>query len=45
MPEPFFSSLLDYANPNIRGVFVANDDTAAVVTTGFWEEALDFRWR
>ena len=33
-----------YANPNIRGVFVANDDTAAVVNTGFWEEALDFRY-
>lgn len=33
-----------YANPNIRGVYVANDDTAAVVNTGFWEEALDFRY-
>jgi predicted RND superfamily exporter protein len=33
-----------YANPNIRGVFVANDDTAAVVNVGFWEEALDFRY-
>lgn len=33
-----------YANPNIRGVYVASDDTAAVVNTGFWEEALDFRY-
>src|SRR5215470_4819829 len=33
-----------YANPNIRGVYVANDDTAAVVNAGFWEEALDFRY-
>jgi predicted RND superfamily exporter protein len=33
-----------YANPNIRGVYVATDDTAAVVNTGFWEEALDFRY-
>lgn len=33
-----------YANPNIRGVYVAADDTAAVVNTGFWEEALDFRY-
>jgi len=32
-----------YANPNIRGLYVANDDTAAVVNVGFWEEALDFR--
>jgi predicted RND superfamily exporter protein len=33
-----------YANPNIRGLYVSNDDTAAVVNTGFWEEALDFRY-
>ena len=33
-----------YANPNIRGLYVANDDTAAVVNTGFWEEALDFHY-
>jgi hypothetical protein len=33
-----------YANPNIRGVYVAHDDTAAVVNVGFWEEALDFRY-
>ncbi len=32
------------ANPNIRGLYVANDDTAAVVNVGFWEEALDFRY-
>jgi predicted RND superfamily exporter protein len=31
-----------YANPNIRGLYVANDDTAAVVNVGFWEEKLDF---
>jgi predicted RND superfamily exporter protein len=33
-----------YANPNIRGLYVANDDSAAVVNVGFWEEALDFRY-
>ncbi len=33
-----------YANPNIRGLYVANDDTAAVVNAGFWEEALDFHY-
>jgi predicted RND superfamily exporter protein len=33
-----------YANPNIRGVYVASDDSAAVVNVGFWEEALDFRY-
>jgi hypothetical protein len=33
-----------YANPNIRGLYVANDDTAAVVNVGFWEEALDFHY-
>jgi uncharacterized protein len=33
-----------YSNPNIRGVFVSHDDTAAVVNTGFWEEALDFHY-
>jgi predicted RND superfamily exporter protein len=33
-----------YANPNIRGVYVSHDDTAAVVNTGFWEEALDFQY-
>ncbi|MBI3782909.1 MAG: MMPL family transporter, partial [Deltaproteobacteria bacterium] len=32
-----------YSNPNIRGLYVATDDTAAIVNTGFWEEALDFR--
>jgi predicted RND superfamily exporter protein len=29
-------------NPGVRGIFVANDDTAAVVHTAFWEEELDF---
>jgi len=33
-----------YANPNIRGLYVANDDSAAVVNVGFWEEALDFHY-
>jgi len=33
-----------YANPGIRGIYVASDDTAAVVHAGFWEEALDFRY-
>ncbi len=33
-----------YANPNIRGVYVASDDSAAVCNVGFWEEALDFRY-
>ena len=27
-----------------RRLYVANDDTAAVVNAGFWEEALDFRY-
>lgn len=29
-------------NPAVRGIYVANDDTAAVVHTAFWEEDLDF---
>jgi len=33
-----------YANRGVRGVFVSQDDTAAVVHAGFWEEALDFRY-
>ncbi len=33
-----------YANPNIRGIYVSHDDTAAVVNVGFWEEALDFQY-
>ena len=33
-----------YANPTVRGVYVARDDTAAVVHAAFWEEALDFRY-
>ncbi len=33
-----------YSNRGVRGVFVSHDDTAAVVHTGFWEEALDFRY-
>ncbi|GIW42534.1 MAG: hypothetical protein KatS3mg076_3111 [Candidatus Binatia bacterium] len=32
-----------YATPGIRGIYVSDDDKAAVVHTGFWEEALDFR--
>src|SRR5262245_9541926 len=33
-----------YSNLGVRGVFVSHDDTAAVVHTGFWEEALDFHY-
>jgi uncharacterized protein len=33
-----------YANRGVRGVFVSQDDTAAVVHAGFWEEALDFNY-
>lgn len=33
-----------YSNRGVRGVFVSHDDTAAVVHTGFWEEALDFQY-
>ncbi len=33
-----------YSNRGVRGVFVSHDDTAAVVHTGFWEEALDFHY-
>ncbi len=31
-----------YQNRAVRGIYTANDDTAAVVHTAFWEEALDF---
>src|SRR6202158_3412083 len=31
-----------YADPAVRGVYTANDDTAAVVHVAFWEEALDY---
>jgi len=33
-----------YADRQVRGVFVSDDDTAAVVHAGFWEEALDFHY-
>jgi predicted RND superfamily exporter protein len=33
-----------YSNRGVRGIFVSHDDTAAVVHTGFWEEALDFHY-
>ena len=33
-----------YATPGIRGVYTSDDDTAAVIHTGFWEEALDFHY-
>jgi len=33
-----------YATKGIHGVYVAEDDTAALVTAGFWEEALDFNY-
>ena len=31
-----------YATKGIRGLYVAEDDTAALVHAGFWEEELDF---
>jgi uncharacterized protein len=31
-----------YATKGIRGLYVAQDDTAALVHAGFWEEDLDF---
>lgn len=31
-----------YATKGIRGILVAEDDTAALVNAGFWEEDLDF---
>ena len=33
-----------YSNPSVHGVYVARDDTAAVVHAAFWEEELDFRY-
>jgi predicted RND superfamily exporter protein len=33
-----------YANKGIRGVYVSEDDTAALVHAGFWEEELDFTY-
>ncbi|HZP43044.1 MAG TPA: MMPL family transporter [Candidatus Binatia bacterium] len=33
-----------YSTKGIRGLYVANDDTAAMVTAGFWEEELDFNY-
>lgn len=33
-----------YANKGIRGLYVAEDDTAALVNAGFWEEDLDFKY-
>lgn len=33
-----------YSNRGVRGIFVSNDDQAAVVHTGFWEEELDFHY-
>ena len=31
-----------YSTKGIRGLYVAQDDTAALVNAGFWEEELDF---
>jgi len=31
-----------YADPAVRGIYTANDDTAAIVHAAFWEEALDY---
>jgi uncharacterized protein len=33
-----------YATKGIHGVYVAEDDSAALITAGFWEEALDFNY-
>jgi hypothetical protein len=33
-----------YATKGIRGVYVSEDDTAALVNAGFWEEELDFNY-
>jgi predicted RND superfamily exporter protein len=33
-----------YATKGIHGVYVAENDTAALVTAGFWEESLDFSY-
>jgi hypothetical protein len=33
-----------YSTKGIRGLYVAQDDTAALVNAGFWEEELDFRY-
>ncbi len=33
-----------YSTKGIRGLYVSQDDTAALVHAGFWEEELDFRY-
>jgi hypothetical protein len=33
-----------YSTKGIRGLYVAQDDTAALVSAGFWEEELDFNY-
>jgi len=33
-----------YATKGIRGLYVSEDDTAALATAGFWEEDLDFNY-
>jgi hypothetical protein len=33
-----------YSTKGIRGLYVSQDDTAALVTAGFWEEELDFSY-
>src|SRR6185503_8731759 len=33
-----------YATKGIRGLYVSEDDTAALVNAGFWEEELDFAY-
>ncbi|MBU6284302.1 hypothetical protein KGQ64_18810, partial [bacterium] len=33
-----------YATKGIHGVYVAEDDSAALATAGFWEEKLDFNY-
>src|SRR5262249_45238784 len=33
-----------YSTKGIRGIYVSEDDTAALVTAGFWEEEIDFNY-
>jgi predicted RND superfamily exporter protein len=33
-----------YSTKGIRGLYVSQDDTSALVTAGFWEEELDFNY-
>jgi predicted RND superfamily exporter protein len=33
-----------YSTKGVRGLYVSEDDTAALITAGFWEEELDFNY-